>query len=58
MLEMIETEAGKANEEQNWLKSMKENSIAKEKKKEIKEKKKKALAEENERFRSFINQSL
>ncbi len=57
MLEMIETKARKANEEHNWLNSMKENSIAKEKKKEIKEKKKKALAEENERFRSFINQN-
>ena len=56
MLEMIETIAEKASEEQNWLKSMKENSRAREKKKEIREKKKKALAEENERFRSFINQ--
>ena len=56
MLEMIETIAEKTNEEQNWLKSMKENSATREKKKEIREKKKKALAEENKRFRSFVNQ--
>ena len=57
MLEMIETIAEKSNEGQSWLKSMKENSRTREKKKEIREKKKKALAEENERLRSFINQS-
>jgi len=57
MREMIETTAEKMNEQQNWFQSLKANSTARQKKKDIREKEKKTLQEENERFRSFINQS-
>ena len=55
-MNMIEIMNERANEQQNWFQSLKENSTIRQKKKEIREREKIALEEENARFRSFVNQ--
>ena len=57
MLEMFESMEERTNEQQSWLRSVKENSTARQKKKEIREKEKKTLKEENERFRALVHRN-
>lgn len=57
MLEMIESTAEKTNEQQEWLRSLRENNTARQKKRAMRDKEKKTLEEENERLRSFVNRS-
>lgn len=57
MLEMIDNMAEKTKEQQNWFQSVRENITPRQRKKKIRDQEKKTLEEENERFRSFVNQS-